>query len=73
MRKKSGVLRHRVSIYLKDATVKQIEALEQVFNLEKSGVISAAIARWFHDEPLANGKSTTKKNKVVIPDKVEGA
>ncbi len=49
---KYGTGGSRLAVSLDRETRKQIETLSSVFRINVSNVISMAVARWFHNEPL---------------------
>lgn len=48
----SGV--SRVAVTLDEESRKQLEVLSGVFRISVSSVVSMAVARWFHAEPLVS-------------------
>lgn len=59
---KRGTGASRVVAHLDDESRAQIEILSQVFRLGPSAVISMAVARWFHTEPLVRDISKVKND-----------
>lgn len=62
----------RVVAYLEDGAVKQLALLEETLHLSRSAVVSQAVARWFHDEPMVRGRLPKRRRATIAAEKVEG-
>lgn len=59
---KSGAGAARVAVSLDEESRKQLEVLSRVFRINISSVVSMAVARWFHAEPLVKSTDTDEKD-----------
>jgi len=59
----SRVRTRRITFFLPDAALDQIDALATALNIPRAAVISAAVARMYNQEPVisAAGKNGKKK------------
>lgn len=62
----------RVVAYVQGSVLKQIKLLEGTLNLSRSAVISEAVARWFHNEPMIGRRLPKKRREVNAVEKAEG-
>lgn len=59
--KKKAAAKNRIVLYLQDEAYKQLLILEETFSMVRSSVVSQALARWYHEEPLVKGKITKRR------------